>query len=136
MRHLALLHISYLRSPVSAIQILRSIFSLSTFFSPLSFFLDVFLDFFFDFFSTTDLIRMRQWFISAGGAFSSPEPRILWLRMTRGSGKLCRSLAKIWLFGPHGACSQSKQEIRKWPRYLVRRWISLFLKLEKTAISN
>ena len=23
--------------------------------------------------------------------FSSPEPRILWLRMTRGSGKLCRS---------------------------------------------
>ena len=39
------------------------------------------------------------------GSFSSPEPGILWLRMTRGSGKLCSSLAKIWLFGPHGACS-------------------------------
>ena len=31
--------------------------------------------------------------------------RPLWLRMTRGSGKLCRTLAKISLFGPHGACS-------------------------------
>ena len=38
-------------------------------------------------------------------SFSSLEPRILWLRMTRGSRKLCRSLAKIWLFRPHGACS-------------------------------
>ena len=39
-----------IRSPVSAIQILRSIFSVSTFFSPLSFFPDFFLDFFPDFF--------------------------------------------------------------------------------------
>ena len=42
--------------------------------------------------------------------FSSPEPRILWLRMTRGSGKLCRSLAKIWLVGSHGACSKSNEK--------------------------
>ena len=42
-------------------------------------------------------------------SFSSPEPRILWLRMTRGSGKLCRSLAKIWLFGPHGALRANRE---------------------------
>ena len=42
--------IAQLRSPVSAIQILRSIFSVSTFFSPLSFFPDFFLDFLLDFF--------------------------------------------------------------------------------------
>ena len=42
---------------------------------------------------------------SALAPFLPPESRILWLRMTRGSGKLCRTLAKIWLFGPHGACS-------------------------------
>ena len=46
---------------------------------------------------------------------STPEPPILWLRMTRGSGKLCWSLAKIWLFGTHGACS-----VRKWSRYLTK----------------
>ena len=45
------------------------------------------------------------------GPFSSSEPRILRLRMTRGSGKLCKSLAKIWLFGPHCACSYGKKEI-------------------------
>ena len=38
MRHLSFLHISYLRSPVSAIQILRLIFSLSTFFLAFKFY--------------------------------------------------------------------------------------------------
>ena len=38
MRHLSFLHISYLRSPVSAIQILRLIFSVSTFFLAFKFF--------------------------------------------------------------------------------------------------
>lgn len=56
--------------------------------------------------------------------------------MTWGSGKLCRNLPKIWLFRPHGACSQSKKEIRKWPGYLAVRWISLSLQLVKTAILN
>ena len=42
---------------------------------------------------------------------SSPEPRILCLRMTRGSGKLCRKTrcrvltAKNWLFAPYDAYS-------------------------------
>ena len=44
------MQVRFLRSPVSAIQILRSIFSVSTFFSPLSFFPDFFLDFLLDFF--------------------------------------------------------------------------------------
>ena len=39
-----------IRSPVSAIQIFRSIVAVSTFFSPLSFFPDFYLDFFPDFF--------------------------------------------------------------------------------------
>ena len=36
--------------------------------------------------------------------------QILWLRVTRGSWKLCRSLAKIWLVGSHGACSKSNEK--------------------------
>ena len=50
LRNTSLVKVGNLRSPVSAIQILRSIFSVSTFFSPLSFFPDFFLDFFPDFF--------------------------------------------------------------------------------------
>ena len=61
---------------------------------------------------------------------------ILGVRMTRGFGKLCMNLAKIWLFRPHSTYCQSKQEIRKWPQYLAKGWISFWSNLVMTSISN
>ena len=66
-------------------------------------------------------------------SFSSPEPRILWLRVARGSGKLYRLKPKFFIWTSRRMLLEETGSQKIASSFS---WISLSLKLVKTAISS